>query len=196
MSTETHLHSPTNNVIVIGAKSVDISATKAHAQASLSLASINRAAAELAALRARLIALAAPIVDQIQQLRESFAVDAKPMLAQLEKCESEIKLLLQTYPGCLGRRKTLQTAGIKCGFRKSVDRLDIGADAVELILQHLDAERFLRTEVVANKEALESLSDAQLERVNCARIKGKDQAFVARDQGLDARLKLLSIEAH
>lgn len=191
MQQQTHLHNPANNVIILGAKAVELTATKAHASASLNLASLTRAAAELAALRERLMVLAGPIVEQLHQLRAQFARDAKPILAQVEMCESEIKLLLQTYPTCLGKRKTMEAAGIKFGFRKAPDRLEIGEGAVDLILERVDAERYLRTEVHPNKEALESMSDDQLQQVDYQRITGKDQAFVAADKALDTRLKML-----
>ena len=154
---------------------------------------INTAARDVAKARAAVARKAQPALDKITALGVKFAALAKGDIDRMQSAEQKLFDLVKQADCEFVKPKSLDVLGVKFGFRQQPDVIEVGETAVDLIIERLDAERFVRTKVEANVEALETLSDEVLQQVDCVRLKGDNTAFVSGEKALKENLKALGI---
>lgn len=154
---------------------------------------IHTAARDVAKARSAVARKAQPALDKITALGVKFAAQAKGEIERMQSAEKKLFDLVKEADCEFVKPKSLEILGVKFGFRQQPDAIEIGAGAVDLIIERLDAERFVRTSVVPNIEALETLSDEVLLQVDCVRLKGDNTPFVSGEKALGQNLKALGI---
>ncbi len=154
---------------------------------------IHTAARDVAKARNAVARKAQPALDKITALGVKFAAQAKGEIERMQSAEQKLFDLVKEADCEFVKPKSLDILGVKFGFRQQPDLIEVSDTAVDQIIQRLDAERFLRTTVVPNYEALETLSDEALQQVDCLRIKGDNTPFVSGEKALSQNLKALGI---
>lgn len=155
---------------------------------------IHTAARDVAKTRAAVARKALPALDKITALGVKFAAQAKGEIERMQSAEQKLFDLVKEADCEFVDPKSLKFMEVKFGFRKQPDVIEANATTtVDLIIERLDAERFVRTTVEPNLEALEALSDEDLQKVDCVRVKGENTAFVSGSKALQQNLKALGI---
>lgn len=155
----------------------------------MSMNDVERAAKTLATRRKQLTALARPYATQIAQIKRDYTEKCAHEIKALQRAEETMQTVLSQNETAFQEKKSATIEGIKLGWRIKPAKIECGAAAVDLILGSTDAERFLHTKLAVNKEALEALTDQQLEQIDCARIPAANTPFVDGDKVLDAYLE-------
>lgn len=161
----------------------------------MNLEDIKRAAEKLAKVRAHLTSVAAPYKSDFEDLQRRLAKAVSKIADREKQAVDELMDLLRANEAAFTDKKSLEVNGVKCGFRMGQESITVGEGTVDLIVEHGDAERFLRTIVEPNKEALSALTDEQLARIDCARVPKTNKPFVQADKVLDGMFKAMGYEA-
>ena len=154
---------------------------------------IQTAARDVAKTRAAVARKAQPELDKITALGVKFATQAKGEIERMQSAENRLFDLVQQADCEFVKPKSLDVLGVQFGFRQQPDVIEVGETTVDLIIKRLDAERFLRTKVTPNMQALKTLSDEVLQQVDCVRLKGDNTPFVSGEEALQQNLKALGI---
>jgi hypothetical protein len=154
---------------------------------------INKAAADVAKARAAVARKSKPALEKLLAIGIKFQAQARGEIGRLTAAEDRLLALVKAAESEFFKPKSQTVLDVKFGFRQRADKIVVSDGAVDKIIACLDAERFLRSTVVPNVEALEGLSDEQLAKINCQRVLGENTAFVAADEPLVGGLKLLGV---
>ncbi|MDE2107057.1 MAG: host-nuclease inhibitor Gam family protein [Patescibacteria group bacterium] len=95
----------------------------------------------------------------------------KKQAAEVAACQAELGSLVESAPELFTKPRTITVHGIKVGFILSAGRLEFDDEAtvISLIkkLRKDDADLFIRSTDEVNKDALKTLTPAELKKLGC-----------------------------
>jgi len=115
--------------------------------------------------------------EQIARLKETAAKEGKPLRDRYKSCVKAMEAFARYFRGeFFTDKKSLSRTFGTFGFRKAPDSISVTNETAELLKKH-GLEKFIRTKIEPDKEAMLSLDDEILATVGAAR-KQKEDFFV------------------
>lgn len=138
----------------------------------------------------------APVLARFRPLLDAAAGDEAAERAALQA-------LIDRAPDAFVRPRSIVVDGVKCGYRKEQDTLDIGDEAaviarIRALEETADlAGVLIRTVETLNLDALAELPPQTQRRLGLRRVAGADASFIALvDSDLDKLVKALVADAN
>ena len=156
------------------------------------LALIEKRARTYADLRGELTTVISELNEKIDALTREKLPLLKKLAARVAAQHAELENAITAVPHLFQKPRTLVFHGVKCGFRKSEGRIEFDDPelVVKKIYQIFDApESFLRITTQPNKEALATLSGADLKRLGC-RIADTTDIVIVKPEDSDIEKKI------
>lgn len=151
---------------------------------TVTLADIELAARELAQARDILAAESAALETEIEAAKNRRLPRLKKLVEITTESETRLHELIEGAPELFEQPRTIVFHGLKIGFEKSRERVEISDEdrTVELIERHLSALASVLISVrkAPNKGALRELPDADLKRIGCAVESSGDVVVIRR----------------
>lgn len=137
----------------------------------------------------------APVLARFRPFLDAAAADEAA-------AHDALMALLNASPDAFVRPRSLTVDGVKCGYRKEQDALDIDDEAAVIARIRALADTadlagvLIRTVETLNLEALGELDGAVLRRLGARRVAGSDQPFIGYvDSDVDKLVKALLADA-
>jgi len=112
--------------------------------------------------------------EQIAKLKAKAAAEGKPLRERYKSCVKSMEAYARYFRGELFKdRKSLERHFGVFGFRKAPDSVTVSKETAEL-LQRFGLDQYVRTKIEPDKEAMLSLDDETLEKVQAARRQKED----------------------
>jgi len=148
----------------------------------MTIIEIGKLAEQFAAAHQELTALGTAIDLAAAQLRLEFGGRYRKLSARLSDRHCALAEAIKASPELWERPRTQVLSGIKVGLAKGPGGIQYGdpADVVRRIRRMFpdDAERFLHIKECPRKEALDTLTVNQLEKLGCAVVNASDQVVI------------------
>ena len=157
--------------------------TKSNEMTIKSLEEADRILQEMCEIEAKIEAIDNEANAEIAKLKEAAAAKGKPLRDRYKSCVKSMEAYARYFRGELFKdRKSMERSFGTFGFRKAPDAVSVSKDTAEL-LKKLGLDAYIRTKIEPDKEAMLSLDDETLEKVNAAR-KQKEDFFVETKRDL------------
>lgn len=160
-----------------------------------SISRIEKRARNYADVRLELSNLLAELNGKIDALTREKLPILKKLAARAADKHADLEAALVESRQLFEKPRTIVLHGIKVGFRKNEGRIEFDdSDAVVTRIQQLmeAPDRFLRMVATPNKEALASLSVADLKRLGCRVVETTDSVVIKPVAGdLDKKINAL-----
>ncbi len=160
------------------------------------LQKIERSCTKLSGERERLAAKVAVLQKQVDQVKKRHVAGIRRLMARVAAAHLATHELVTAAPELFEDPKSLVISGVKVGFKKSRDRLEIANEEKTIaLIRRLYPENhasFVQVSETAIKAALAQLDDAALKRLKVERIDGSNESFCRpQDSELDSLLVAL-----
>ena len=162
------------------------------------LTAIEARAKLYAEAREKLAAIVSDLNAGIEALKRNAMPEIKRAVARAGTHHDELRALIGAAPELFVKPKSMTINGIKCGYQKGKGKIewDDPDQVVRLIKKHFpeQADVLIVTTEKPVKDALNSLTVAELKRLSCSVVEGGEVIFVkpvdgAVDKLVDALLK-------
>ena len=132
---------------------------------------------EMCELESRIEGIDNEANEEIARLKETAAKEGKPLRDRYKSCVKAMEAYARYFRGEVFKdKKSLVRAFGTFGFRKAPDSISVTKETADLLKKH-GLERYIRTKIEPDKEAMLSLDDDTLALVGAAK-KQKEDFFV------------------
>jgi len=148
--------------------------TKSNEMTLKTLEEADKVLQEMCEIEAGIEAIDSEADGQIARLKETAAASGKPLRDRYKSCVKALEAYARYFRGDLFKdRKSMERHFGSFGFRKAPDSITVTKETAEL-LKKLGLDQYTRIKIEPDKEAMLSLDDATLEKVQAARRQKED----------------------
>ena len=151
--------------------------TKSNEMTIKSLEEADGVLKEMCGIEARIEEIDSGADGRIALLKQAAAAEGKPLRERYKSCVKAMEAYARYFRGELFKdRKSMDRVFGSFRFRKAPDSVSVSKETAEL-LRKFGLDKYVRTKIEPDKEAMLSLDDETLEKVGAAR-KQKEDFFV------------------
>lgn len=135
----------------------------------------------------------AELQEELELVKKPFLKQIKRTIARVDKGRTALIEAVEASPELFVKPRTHVLHGIKCGFTKTADGVDIpdAERTITLIRRHLSEQESMLIKSVESVvlASAKQLTDAELKKIGAARTVGQDKVVVKPQDGEPEKLR-------